>query len=351
MALADFTAAELQDITAGVLDYHIRGKAKVQNDQARPFYQAMRANQKMFPGGKELITGPVAIDDDNGFTGYSGDDEVDYDNPTGLKRWSFPWYELHDGISITHTELKHAGITVTENGADQSTSGKSGSAMVILTNLLDEKMARFEMRRERSLNLMFYRDGTQSAKVFPGLRAMVRDNPTIGIVGGIDSATNAWWRNRARTVASGGVIATSTTNLTGIRTLQREMRQLRRFGGVPNLAMAGSLAIERLEDEVQAKGTFTDMGWAKDIELSMGDLMIRGVGKVQYDPTLDDEGLSNRMYVIDTRRIRPMCMEGEDMKQHAPARPENRYAMYKAVTWTGGFVVDCLNCHGVYDFT
>lgn len=351
MALADFTASELQDITASVLDFHIRGKAKVQNDQARPFYKAMRAQQKMFPGGKELITGPVATDDDNGFTGYSGDDAVDYDNPTGLKRWSFPWYELHDGISITHTELKHAGITVTENGADQATAVKSDAKMVILTNLLDEKLARFEARRERSFNLMLYRDGTQSAKVFPGLRALVRDNPTVGIVGGLDSAGNAWWRNRARTVASGGAIATSTANLTGIRTLQREMRQLRRFGGMPNLAMAGSLAIERLEDEVQAKGTFTDAGWAKDIELSMGDLMIRGVGKVQYDPTLDDEGLSNRMYVIDTRRIRPMCMEGEDMKQHAPARPENRYAMYRAVTWTGGFVVDCMNCHGVYDFT
>jgi len=351
MALADFTAAELQDITAGLLDFHIRGKAKVQNDEKRPFYKAMRANQKKFPGGKGLITGPVATDDDNGFTGYSGDDEVDYDNPTGLKRWAYPWYELHDGISITYTELKHAGVTVTEEGAGRSTSGKVGSAAVILTNLLDEKMARFTARRERSLNLLFYRDGTQSAKVFPGLRAMVRDNPTVGIIGGIDSATNTWWRNRARTVASGGAIATSTTNLTGIRTLQREVRQLRRFGGMPNIALAGSLALEKLEDEVQAKGAYTDTGWAKDIELSMGDLMIRGVGKVQYDPTLDGEGLDSRMYILDSRHIYPMCMEGEDMKRFAPARPENRYTMYEAVTWTGTVVADCLNCHGVYDFT
>lgn len=201
------------------------------------------------------------------------------------------------------------------------------------------------------MNLMLLRDGTQSAKVFPGLRALVRDNPAVGIIGGIDSATQTWWRNRARTVASGGVIATSTTNLTGIRTMQAEMRQLRRFGGRPNLAFAGSGAIDKLETEVQARGNFTETGFANDVELSMGDLMIRGVGKIKYDPTLDDEGLTNRMYLLDTRHICPYAMDGEDMKQHAPARPENRYAMYRAVTYTGGYVSDMLNCHGVYDFS
>lgn len=351
MALADFTAEELQNIAASVLDYHIRGKAKVQNDQTRPLLSAMRAVQKTFPGGKELITGPVAVDDDNGFQGYSGDDEVDYDNPASTKRWSFPWYELHDGISITHTELKHAGITVTESGAEQSTSVKPESKMVILTNMLEEKYARFSARQDRSFNLMLWRDGTQSPKVFPGVAALVRDNPAVGIVGGIDSATQPWWRNRARTAAAGGVIATNTTTLLGIRTLQIEMRQLRRFGGQPNLALAGSGAIEKLEAEVHARGEFTQTGFANDIELAMGDLRIRGVGKIQYDPTLDDLGLRDRLYILDTRHICPYAMSGEDMKQHAPARPENRYAMYRAVTWTGGFVTDMLNCHGVYDFS
>ena len=350
MALADFTAEELANIASSVLDFHIKGMAKVQNDQDRPFLAAMRAVQKTFPGGKELITGPVVIDTDDGFQGYSGADEVDYDNPTGTRRWSYPWYELHDGISITHTELKHAGITVTENGASQATAVKDGAKVFQLTNMLDEKMARFKARDERSMNLMMLRDGTASPKVFPGLRAIVRDNPTTGIVGGIDSATNTWWRNRARTSASGTVITTNTTTLLGIRTLQIEMRQLRRYGGKPNLAIAGSGAIEKLEAEVHARGEYTLTGFANDFELAMGDLKIRGVGKIQYDPTLDDEGLSNRLYLLDTTHIGPRVMEGEDMKQHNPARPENKYVMYKAVTWTGGFVADMMNCHGVYDF-
>jgi len=352
MALADFTPNELGTIAASVIDFHLKSNAQVQNEQQRPFFKAMRAVQKTFPGGKELITGPVAEQSDNGFVGYSGDDETAYTNSSPLKRWTYGWFELHDGISITHTELKHAGITVSESNAAQSTAMKSGSAAVrIVTSLLDEKMRDFKSRQERSYNLMLLRDGTQSPKVFAGVRAIVRDNPTVGIVGGIDSAVTTWWRNRARTAASGGVIATSTTTLNGIRTLQSEMRQLRRYGGMPNLALAGSGAIERLEAEVHARGSYTDSGWAKDIDITLGDLVIRGVGVIKYDPTLDDEGLRDRLYLFDTRHICPYVMEGEDMKRHAPARPENRYVMYQAVTWTGGFVADMLNCHGVYDFS
>jgi hypothetical protein len=352
MALADFTAAEIAAISASVLDFHLKGKAVVQNDQDRPFLSAMMSAKKTFPGGKELITGPVTTDDDSGFQGYSGDDEVDYDNPTGTKRYSYSWYELHDGMSFTHTELKHAGITVTESNASQSTATKSGAGVVILTNLLEEKFARFSARQDRSMNLMLLRDGTQSAKVFPGLKALVRDVPTTGIVGGIDAATNTWWRNRSRaTTSASGAIATSTTTLLGIRTLQSEVRQLRRYGGRPNLVFAGSGAIEKLEAEVHARGDYTQTGFANDIELAMGDLKIRGVGTIKYDPTLDDEGNTNRMYILDTRHIYPRVMEGEDAKKHSPARPENKYVMYHAVTWTGGLVADMLNCHAVYDFT
>jgi hypothetical protein len=350
MALADFTAEEVANITASLLDYNMKGRAKVQNDQARPLYAAMRAAQKTFPGGKELITGPVVVDTDEGFRGYSGDDEVDYDNPTGTRRWTYPWYELHDGISVTHTELKHAGITVSESSASQSTSVKDGAKMFQLTNMLDEKIQRFIARQERSYNLMLLRDGTADPKAFPGLKALVRDNPTVGIVGGIDSATNTWWRNRARTTASGGTITASTDETANaIRTLQIEMRQLRRYGGRPNKVLAGSAAIERIEREIHRKGDFTLSGFNSDFDISMGDIMIRGVGKMEYDPTLDDEGNSGRVYILDTRHICPYVMAGEDMKQHSPARPENKYVMYKAVTWTGGFVADQLNCHGVYD--
>ena len=67
-----------------------------------------------------------------------------------------------------------------------------------------------------------------------------------------------------------------------------------------------------------------------------------------YDPTLDDNSQSKYGYVLDCKTIMPMVMEGEDMKQHNPARPEDKYVIYRAVTWTGGLICNQRNANGVY---
>lgn len=350
MALADFTADELGSITNAVIDFYLKGDAMAQTLQDRPLLRALEAGKSTFPGGKEMIRGNVKGDYTTTFMGYSYDDQVEYANPANLRQFAWPWFELHAGISLTHTELKHAGITVTENGANQSTSTKSQAAMVQITDLLKDKLDDMTEGSARSKNLICWRDGTASAKVFPGVRAIIRDNPTVGIVGGIDAAANTWWRNRARTAASGGVIPSSPTNQTLTKTLRTEVRQIRRYGGRPTLPLAGSGFIEKLEAEVHEKGIYTQEGFKNDgkTDIGMAAISMRGVGSFEYDPTLDDEGLTNYCYLIDPRHLMLKVMDGEDNKQHAPARPENRYVMYRAITWTGCMIARKLNCHGVY---
>jgi len=350
MALADFTASELANLTNSVIDFYMKGDAMAQTLQERPFLQALKGSQSTFPGGKEMIRGNVKGDYTTSFMGYSYDDQVTYSNPTNIKQFSWPWFEHHAGISLTHTELKHGGITVTEDGAKQSTSTKSQAAIMQITDILKDKLDDMAEGTARSMNLLCWRDGTQSAKVFPGVRAIIRDNPTTGIVGGIDAAQNTWWRNRARTAASGGAIAHSTTSQTLTKTLRAEVRQLRRYGGRPSLILCGSGFIEKLEAEVHEKGIYTQEGFRNEgkTDIGMAKISLNGLGTFQYDPTLDDEGRSNYCYMIDTRHLMLKVMAGEDMKVHAPARPENRYVMYRAVTWTGCLMARKLNCHGVY---
>lgn len=351
MALSDFTAEELNNLTNSVIDFYMKGDALAQSLQDRPFLQRLKAGQSTFPGGKEFIRGNVKGDYTTEFQGYSYDDPVEYRNPANIRQFTWPWFELHAGISLTHTELKHGGITVTENGASQSTSTKSNAAIMQITDILKDKLDDMMEGSARSMNLIALRDGSQSAKVFPGLRAIVRDNPTTGIVGGIDASANVWWRNRARTAASGGIIGSSPSAQTLTKTLRAEVRQLRRFGGRPNFVMAGSGFIEKLEAEIHEKGTYTQEGFMKSgaTDIGMPDISMRGIGSIVYDPTLDDEGLTNRCYMLDLRHLMLKCMDGEDYKTHAPARPENRYVMYRAVTWTGTMMARKLNCHGVYD--
>lgn len=347
--MADFTAAELNNIVNAHLDHYIKGMAVPQNIQDRPCMAAFRKAQKPFSGGAGEIKGNVKGDYTTEFMGFVGSDTVVYKNPANLKQFTYPWYELHAGISFTMSELKRDGISVVDSLNGERTSNHSDRAIHAITNLLEDKLDDMKEGSERSFNSILWRDGSQSSKVYPGIQAIVRDDPTTGIVGGIDSATNSWWRNRAKVGAN--KITHSTSSQTATKTLRAEFRQLRRYGGRPTLWYAGSGAIEKLEAEIHEKGTYTQAGFMKGgaTELGMPAISMRGVGECVYDPTLDDLGRSNFMYFLDPRHLHLRVMDGEDMKAHMPARPPEKYVLYRSVTWTGTLMANKLNCHGVYE--
>ena len=344
-----FSAQELDNIANAALDFYLKGDAIKQSIQERPLYDAMKKGQKTFPGGKEFIRANVKGDYTTAFAGFEHDDSVSYANPANLKQLNFPWKELHAGISMTLTELKKDGISVVDSLNSEGTTNHSERELTAITNLLDDKLDDMAEGSARSFNEILWRDGSQSAKVFPGVQSIISLTPTTGTTGGIDRAGNTWWRNRA--LVSGNKITASASLQTLSKTLRSEVRQLRRYGGRPSLVLCGSGFLDKLELEVSEKGTYTQEGFLKagSTDIGLADISMRGVGRFQYDPTLDDLGYSRFAYFIDPKHLYLDVMDGEDMKQHAPARPPEKYVMYRGVTWTGGLVADMLNCHGVYE--
>lgn len=351
-----FTAQELDNIASAALDFYIKSPAMEQARQDRPLYDAMAKSGKTFPGGKESIIGNVKGEYSTSFQGYSHDDTVTYTNPANLKQYNYPWKELHAGISVTLTELKKDGISVVDSTTGESTSQHSDREMTAITNLLDDKLQDMSEGSARSFNEILWRDGSQSSKVFAGLQSIISLTPQIGTTGGIDRASNAWWQNRAfvgttGTNANGTRITASPSGQTLTKKLRAEVRLLRRYGGRPSLLLAGSGFLEKLESEVAEKGIYTQEGFKNsgNTDIGLADISMRGVGKFQYDPTLDDLGFTNFCYFIDPKHVFLRPMEGEEWKTHAPARPPEKYVMYRALTWTGGLVADQLNAHGVYE--
>lgn len=344
-----FTIQQLENISNAALDFYLKGQPLSQQIQDKPLLAAMKAAQKTFPGGKGEIKGNVKADYTTSFTGYSHDDTVTYANPANIKQFTYDWKELHAGISLTLTELKHDGISVTDSTTGEGTSNHSGREMTAISNILQDKLEDMDEGMARSMNEINWEDGTASSKIFAGITHFIADDPTTGVVGGIDRAANAWWRNRSAVGAS--KITHSATNQTLTKFLRGEIRQLRRYGGRPNLVLAGSGFIEKLEAEVHEKGYYSQTGFqnAGATEIGMADISMRGVGKIQYDPTLDDLDRENFCYFIDTRHIYPYVMDGEDMKKHSPARPPEKYVLYRGVTWTGTMIARKLNAHGVYE--
>jgi hypothetical protein len=340
-----FTVQELENAANAAIDYHFkRGKIVKQTIQEKPLLTKLMGKEKSFPGGKENITVRVKGVYSTEMQGFEHDESVGYGNPANIKQAVAPWKLLHAGIKVTMHELLKNGISIADTQDGSST--REHSEEVRLANVLQDKLEDMDEGTERSMNDMFWRDGTQDSKLVPGLLSFVVDDPTDAVtVLGIDQSANDWWQNRANLALT----HTTAADQAVVQELQKEFRQLRRYGGNPDLLLAGSDMMDWIERELRAKGNYTDNGWAGkgSIDASVADLAFKGK-PIHYDPTLDDLGYADRLYVLDTKHIYPMAIEGESMKKHNPARPADKYVLYRAVTWVGGLVCDQRNCHGVY---
>ena len=355
MAFTDtsgITTAQLETIASSALDFFVKGEAFDQSIQDKPLLAALRGKQKSFAGGKGKISLPVVgdyMDSSAGFfSGFSGSDAVTFQNPATLKRATYSYYEIHAGLTVSFSELKADGITIADSAFGEKTTQASGRDVTNLTNLLDYKLTSMSEGWARKMNEMLWRDGTQDSKLSPGILAYITDTAATGIVGGINKATFSWWRNRVNLGITQG-----SDNLT--TALRKEVRQLTRFGGKPNLILCGSAFLEALEKEVAAKALYSQSGVAGSKNIASPSVTLTGIGTFVYDPTLDDlQGkiggvidYSKRCYFIDTDAIGLYVMDGEDNKVHAPARPETNYALYRSMTWTGGTAAKRLNSCGV----
>lgn len=342
-----FTAQEIENVGQAVLDYHMNTpEVRSQSLQDKPLLKAMMAKTEEFPGGKDYITVRVKGVYTTTIQGFEHDDTVGYSNPANIKTATYPWKLIHSGIQMTMHELLKAGISISDTTTGKGETRHSENEKIILADLLKDKVEDMMEGTDRGMNEMFWKDGSQDSKVVPGIQSIVLDDPTSAtVVAGIDQQANTWWANRA----SLGLNAGTPANQVVVTKLQSEWRQLRRYGGRPDLVLCGSAFIEAMENELRAKGNYTLEGWTskKATDASLADISFKGVN-FQYDPTLDDMSKSKYCYVLDSRRLHPKVISGEDGKDHRPARPENKYVFYRARTWVGGLVAEQRNCHGVY---
>lgn len=358
-----FTAQELSNIANSALDVFAgKGEVYAQAIQNKPLIAAMDRYSKTFSGGKGQVS--LAVKSGQGglaLQGYTHDDVVSYGNIAATKRVYFTWKEMHIGLGLTHTELKHDGITVVEDGADQSVRRKDGREQHALANLLDEKLETLNEDYAVSWNGLLWGDGTSDAKAIAGIQSFILADPSLATTGGLSRSSNVWWRNRAATAAanaagSGANAITSSAANGGalLQFLQGEERQINRYSkGRKSMKFAGSDFIGALETELRANGQYAQFGFKGagqngTVDGAMPQVVWNGI-TVQYDPTLDDLGLAKRMYDIDMARIKLMYMAGEKMKKANPARPYDRYVMYRGMTTTGVMCAQQLNTSGVYD--
>ncbi len=352
-----FSADELTNISNAALDYYIdKGTVHSQTLADKPLLAMIDKKAATFPGGKENVSlavkGVYGDGSNNRVAGYTHNDTVTYINPAHIKRVNYPWKEHHTGITVTLTELKKDGISVVDSLDGKSTSEHSGREMTALANLLEDKLEDLMESYARGMNTHLYGDGTADANAFAGIQAFIKDNPaaTNAAVGGLRTDTNTWWANRYN-------VAVNTGSVDLVEFIHTEIRQLRRYGGKPDIAVCGSAFLDKLHSLLYAKGNYTQTGWnsSGSTDIAFADIKYQGIPFI-YDPALDDLTISSqnpdkRCYIIDTSKLKMHYMSGEKMKRHSPARESTKYVMYRAMTTTCTLCASQLNCHGVYEIT
>jgi hypothetical protein len=350
--MSSLSLAVANDISNAILKFYARGPVLLQTMQERPLLQFLIAGKKSFAGGNQYVSDPVqgavmsdqtnvALGGGAFFQGYSEDTSVAFAQSASILRAEFKWYEAHAGFVMTFTELKKDGITINDN---QKKSEHSDMALTRLTGLLENRMDDFGESWSRAVNSMLWNDGTQDANQIPGLRALFPDDPATGTVGTLDPATYTWWRH----IAALG-ITPSAANQTLTKTLRQKQRAIRRFGGKPNKLLCGDAFMTALELEVTEKGIYTQEGFSKEeTDLGVTGVKMRGVGTFEYDPTMDDMGLTKYCLELSSNRIRLRDMEGEWNKVLTPERPYQYMVFLKSMTLTGALQVTQRNAHGLF---
>lgn len=341
-----FTPEEVGNITNAALDwYEDKGKVNLQSIQKKPLLTALDARAKTFPGGKGNVSLAVKGDYASTLQGYSTDDTVSYATPAKIKRAAYPWKEMHIGITLTLTELHIDGISVVDSTTSSETSNHSDREMTALVGLLEDKVEDMTESYDRGMNNFLWGDGTTDPKAIAGIQSLILNVPAVGTTGGLDRATFSWWRNRALL----GITSNPANGGALLQAMQTEIRQLTRYTDNSSITwLAGSDWIGAMETELRANGNYSMTGFMNSgTDGGMKALTFQGIDVV-YDPTLDTLGKQKFAYLIDRNGVFLMYMTGEKKKKHAPARPAEKYVMYRAMTTVGVMAARRLNSSGVY---
>ena len=336
----------LSERTNTALDFYTRTNTVGQNIFNKPLLKHLEAGKKDFPGGLGYVSGPVRgswASDQSGFFGwYSDSDQVTFVHPDNVLQAKAIWREWHAGIVLSFSDLKRNGVMVDTSGKPVNTPARE---IQIVNDWLEDKITNdFGESLSRALNQELWGDGTQSAKAIVGLRGVLDTTVTSGTVLGLDRATYPFWQHRYN-----ANVPYNTDTLALLNFLDDEVIQLMKYGGQPDVALAGSDFLGALRREIRKSGYLQNANWNKDqaTQVKMADVQY-GNMLFEYDPFLDQLGYAKRCYILDSRHIKLMPMKGSWGQVNAAVRPYDQFVMFKSVTGTGTLAFDQLNCHGVY---
>lgn len=143
-----------------------------------------RGNVQMEDGGETLVE-ELEFSENATFKFYQGFETLDISPQEVFTAAEYNW--------------KQAAVTVTVDGLTQ----RKNSGVNAMINLVKARVSNAEKTMMNNLSSGIFSDGTGfGGKEIGGLQLLVADDPTSGVVGGIDRATNTFWQNSFQSTAT-----------------------------------------------------------------------------------------------------------------------------------------------------
>jgi len=257
---------------------------------------------------------------------------------------TFTWYSGNQEISTSPTEAftsanfdwKEGGCNIVFNAGEVAkNSGRSKKH-----DLIKGKTRNAERTMGNNVGAALYYVGTESdGKAFGGAQYIIADDPTTGVVGGINRATagNEFWRNQVfdESVGADNLTLSASTILDAMELL---FVRCTRGSDTPNLWVYGNTYWRYFAGAVNTNSRYIRESDAETAKTSFPYYMFKNGIKVFHDPNAG----ATRGYAINTEYTKLKVHRDRNMTPDKPRYPSNQRATVIPIDMMANLT--CGNC-------
>tara|TARA_R110002096_G_scaffold5000_4_gene23424 strand:- start:1958 stop:2911 length:954 start_codon:yes stop_codon:yes gene_type:complete len=250
------------------------------------------------------------------------------------------WYSGYEALDVSPSEIftaaefnyKQLNGNVVISGLEQvQNSGKEA-----VHNLLKSRIKNLEKTLKNTVATALYADGTGTdGKELGGLQSLVADAGT-GTVGGINSSTYTWWKNKIYDFSGEGITASSSTIQAAMNNL---WLQCIRGADKPDVITAGTTYFNFYWSSLQDNQRFTSDDTA---QAGFMNLMFMSA-PVFYD----DQCTATKMYMLNTDYLFLRPAKGREFVPLGEKASVNQDAMVMPVVWAGNMTTSNRSLQGI----
>lgn len=269
----------------------------------------MQKKRIVFEDGGREITNPLIVGRNPNIAAYSYYDEL-------------PVSQTDEFSKVRYDFARIAGTVIISKQEEDENMGKQAVVKIAKAKL---ENLRVSLQEKFGQEYMY---GLGIGKNPNGLGLLIPDDPTTGVVGGIDRAENEYWRTATYQMA-GSMNSTNISKIFRGVFLDAKAAEEGKFDGI----IVGRNIYDMYADFLESKSSLAAQDFSKltgKADFGFDSLNFRGV-PVMYDPNCP----ADKAYFINTKYLRLHVMRHVNMKVEKLEAPWTMDASGTRITWEG----------------